>query len=143
MRFLQKSVAAAAVIGLLALAPRASAQFTPPSSIAPYLPAANPVTVNKIASFGTYSLYSCSMGGNVVVPSSYTVAMTQVVASSNCSWKAFVAATVQGSNGAAVVQAQNWWNANINYPYYNPLFLAAKNAGAKAAAIQAGAVRRR
>jgi hypothetical protein len=142
MQFVQKTLAAVAVFGFLALAPKASAQFTAPSSITPFLPASNVVTVKKITTVGSYTIYSCSMGGYISVPTSYSLAAVQVVASSNCSWTAFKAATVapgSQTNGAVLTQAQNWWNANVNYPYYAPLLAAANSAGSKSAA----AIRRR
>jgi hypothetical protein len=134
MQLVKKSIAVAAVVGVLALAPKATAGFTPPSNITPFLPASNSVTVNKIATVGSYSIYACSMGGTVAVPTSYSLGLVQVIASSNCSWTKFKAATISAdsiNNPTVVTQAQNWWNANINNPYYGPLVAAAKAAAAK------------
>jgi hypothetical protein len=142
MRFAKKSLALAAVAGFLALTPKASAGFTPPSSLTPFLPAANVVTVSKLMTVGSYTVYSCSMGSTIVVPSSYSLALTQVVASSNCSWSKFQTATISAdsrNNGTVVTQAQNWWNANINVPYYGPLTSAARGAAVRAAAAQQAA----
>jgi hypothetical protein len=142
MQLVKKSLALAAVAGFLALTPKASAGFTPPTSLTPFLPAANAVTVNKLMTVGSYTVYSCSMGSTIVVPSSYSLSLVQVVASSNCSWSKFQAATISAdsrNNGTVVTQAQNWWNANINVPYYGPLSAAAKASAAKAAAVQQAA----
>jgi hypothetical protein len=144
MSFVQKSLAVVAVFGFLALAPKASAQFTPPSSLTPFLPASNVVTIKKVASVGAYTIYSCSMGGLVTVPTSYSLAAATVVASSNCSWTEFKAATVGAgsqTNSAVLTVAQNWWNANISFPYYSPLLAAAQSASAKTAS--AALIRRR
>ena len=62
MQFAKKSLALAAVAGFLALAPKASAGFAPPSSLAPFLPAANAVTVSKLMTVGSYIIATEPLG---------------------------------------------------------------------------------
>jgi hypothetical protein len=141
MQSVKKAIALAAVVGFLGVVPAASAGFTPPTNIAPYLPAANAVTVTKVATIGNRVLYACSMGGGIILPASVPMAQVQVLASANCSWQAFRLATVSSgslSDPNAVNAAQAWWLANIDTPYYVPLLNAAKGA----AVIAAPAVRR-
>jgi hypothetical protein len=140
MRFVQKCFAVAAVFGFLALVPKASAQFTPPSSLTPYLPANNAVTVTKAATIGSTTVYACSMGGSIAVKSSTPMAAVLLLASENCAWQTFRVATVApGSlnNGSVVAQSQAWFNANVAQPYYTPAITAATNAAAKTAAVAA------
>jgi hypothetical protein len=125
MRFVQKTFAVVAVFGFLAFAPKVSAGFTPPSNLLPFLPAANQVTVVKVAQIGATAIYSCSMGGGVAVPAATPVAQVRVIASENCSWQAFRLATAT-SDSASQIAAQNWWQQNICNPYYTPLLAAAK-----------------
>jgi hypothetical protein len=134
MQSVKKVLAVAAVAGFLGFVPAASAGFTPPTNIAPYLPAANAVTVTKVATIGKNVLYACSMGGGIILPASVPMAQVQILASANCSWQAFRLATVSSDslgNPNVVNQAQAWWLANIDTPYYGPLLSAAKAAAAK------------
>jgi hypothetical protein len=124
MRFAKKFVAVAAVLGSMAFASTASAQFTPPSSVAPYLPAANVTTVTLIASFGNVNVYLCSMGGTIAVAKGTPTSNVIVTAESNCAYQKFLAATLApGSNtNPGVVQAALiWYTSNIYLPYYRPL----------------------
>lgn len=140
MCFAKKFVAFAAVFGMLAFVSTASAAFTPPSSIAPYLPAANATTAVKILTVGNTDVYRCGMGGTITVPKGTPMATVLVLAASNCSWKNFLAnTTAPGDNASSqVVQAaQLWWTSNIYLPYYYPLL------NASAAVSKASAVRQR
>src|ERR1700722_17289710 len=135
-----KTFAALAVCGTLAFAGQASAGFTPPGNLTPYLPAANQVTVTKTASFGNVAVYSCSMGGSLSVPASTPLAQVIVKASANCSWTAFLANTTapgDNANGAVVQSALIWWTSNVYLRYYAPLLNAAAKSAAKTTAPSA------
>jgi hypothetical protein len=146
MQSVKKSIALAAVVGFLAVAPKASAGFTPPTNITPYLPANNVVTVQKVGTVGSMAIYQCSMGGKIVVSATAPVALVQVLGAQSCAWQAFRLATISAnslSDNTANIQAQQWFTANVAVPYYAPLLSAAKASAAKASAvISAPAVRR-
>jgi hypothetical protein len=128
MSFAKKFVAVAAVLGTLVCVSTASAGFTPPSDITPYLPANNVTTVTKIATFANTDVYACSMGGTISVPKGTALAVVIVRAESNCAYQKFIAATTApGDNqNAAVMQAALiWYTTKIYLPYYYPLMSAA------------------
>jgi hypothetical protein len=139
MRFVTKFVAAAAVLGTLAFASTASAGFTPPSSLVPYLPAANQATVTQTGAFGNVVIYTCSMGGTISVVKGTPLAQVVVRAESNCSWQKFLTSTVAPgdlTNGSVVQASQIYWTQNVYIPYYLPLLQAASGPSAKAAAVR-------
>jgi hypothetical protein len=144
MLFGKKFVALAAVVGCLACVSTASAGFTPPTNIAPFLPAANQATVTQTGTLGGLVIYSCSMGGTIMVAKGTPLAQVVVKAEGNCSWQKFLVATVPASDrtNPAVVQAATlWWTQNIYAPYYAPLLNGA-SVVTKTSSLRAGAVRR-
>jgi hypothetical protein len=152
MQYAKKVVGMAAVLGLLGFASQASAGFTPPSSITPYLPANNAVTVTVLLSNAKLTYYRCSMGGVLTVATGTPMSAVLVYGANNCAWANFQAATVgAGASSSDVLTAQAWYNANIYFPYYAPLLNAAAKSAAKTAgstpvaapAAVSGAVRRR
>jgi hypothetical protein len=124
---------------LLATVP-ARAVFTPPTDLTPFLPANNPASVTKVTTVGLYTIYSWTGGGlsgTIAAPTSYTVGQATVLAQTNESWTRFQAATLSQPSQADITAAQNFFNANINQPFYAPLFKAA------GAAIKQAPARRR
>jgi hypothetical protein len=128
MSFAKKFVGLAAVLGTLVCVSTASAGFTPPSNITPYLPANNVTTVTKIATFANVDVYSCSMGGTISVPKGTPLAQVVVRAESNCAYQKFLNDTTAPGDrlNAGVMQAAViWYTTNIYLPYYQPLLSAA------------------
>jgi hypothetical protein len=121
MHLSKKLVGVAAVVAFLAFAPAASAGFTPPTDITPYLPANNAVTVTRISSNAAIDVYRPSAGPLLTVRHNTPMATVLKAASANLSWTKFLAATVSpdSQHDASVVQtAQVWFIQNIYNRFY-------------------------
>jgi len=121
MRFAKKFVAVAAVLGVVACAGRVSA-FTAPTSIVPFLPAANVVTVVKMNStVAGVDQYQCSTGNVLSVAAGTPLAKVQSLACSNLAFAKFKAATLTPAQQVNPLQLQiagMWFMNNIGRPYY-------------------------
>jgi hypothetical protein len=121
MRYAKTIVAVAAVAGILATAPTASA-FTAPSSIVPYMPANNVVTVSKLNSnIAGVDQYMCSTGVVLSVTANTPMSTVQKLAASNLAFSKFKNATLtaaQRFNPIQLQQATIWFMNNIGRPLY-------------------------
>jgi len=121
MRFVKQFAAVLAVAGVLAFAGKAPA-FTAPTSIAPYLPAVNVVTVTKITStVANVDQYQLSTGGILSVTAGTPLAKVQALASGNLAWAKFKTATLTVAQRNNMLQNQialQWFMQNIGRPFY-------------------------
>jgi len=121
MRFVKQFAAVVAVVGVLACAGKASA-FTAPTSIAPYLPAANLVTVQKITStVANVDQYQCSTGNVLSVTAGTPLSKVQSLACGNLAWAKFKTATLSVAQRNNILQNQialQWFMQNIGKPFY-------------------------
>jgi hypothetical protein len=110
-----------AVLGLAAFAGHAEA-FTAPKSIAPFMPAANAVTVSKINStVPGVDQYLVSTGTVLSVTAGTPLSSVQKLAASNLAFAKFKAATLtpaQQVNPIQVQAATIWFMSNIGRPFY-------------------------
>jgi hypothetical protein len=99
----------------------------PPNS--PFAPAQNVVTVAKVATLGSYTIYSITDASGasppphyISLPSNDTPAQVNKIAAYNVAWQKLLTACVTGYPGAYnpadVVAAQNWSNLNL-VPLYS------------------------
>jgi hypothetical protein len=121
MHLAKKFAAMATVVTALALAGQASA-FTPPTTLVPYLPANNLVTITKIKStVPGVDQYLCSTGTVLSVAAGTPVASVQKLAASNLAFAKFKAATLTPAQQVNPVQLQLatiWFMNNIGRPLY-------------------------
>jgi hypothetical protein len=125
MRFVKQFAGLAVVLGMAALAGRASA-FTAPTNLAPYLPAANLVTVAKINSnVSGVDQYTCNPAAPGLTVLSVTagtpLSQVQKLASSNLAFYKFKLATLTAAQRANALQVQAatvWFMNNIGRPLY-------------------------
>lgn len=114
-------------LAALLLAGAALANFTPPTDLTPFEPQNCGVSVDFAFSVGTFNVYDVFPDDN---SPAFTIVIqkamdkgdnAEVIGSANLSWHKFQKATLVNPSPADVLAAQNFWQNQVDNPFFGPL----------------------